>query len=263
VSEHLSDTNALDVGAQIRNRLIKDLKDDNFVLYFQSIVPLASSAEEPLYREILVRFKEEEQDLMPPGMFIPILEQHGLMPFLDRWVIAQVLKWTRNKQTTLAPRPTPRCSINLSSDTIRRDQAFVDFVLEGIHKMGVAAESLSFEIPVSEVLADPQSLARVIPPLRSAGCSFAFSGFTGEEFGFEFAKTLGITFIKIDGSLIAQIFRDAEVKARVLAIHQRCRKLGMRTVGMQVESGETLDVLRGIQVDYAQGFGVDRPRLLK
>src|SRR6266702_788490 len=114
MSEHTGEAGALDVGAQIRNRLIKDLKEDNFVLYFQSIVAIAPSVAEPLYREILVRFKEEEKGLMPPGMFLPNLEQHGLMPLLDRWVTAQVLKWTRSKQAVLAPRPTPRCSINLS-----------------------------------------------------------------------------------------------------------------------------------------------------
>ena len=262
MSGDIGNTDALDVGAQIRDRLIKDLKEDKFVLYFQSIVPVGPSTGEPLYREILVRFKEEEQDMMPPGMFFPILEQHGLMPLLDRWVTAQVLKWARDKQTALGPRPTPRSSINLSNDTIRRDPAFVDFVLRGVRKMGVPAESLSFEIPILEVLANPQPLATLIPPLRSAGCSFALSGFTGEEAGFELATSLGIAFIKVDGSLIARISRDAEAKARVLAIHQRCQTLGMRTVCLQVESTETLDVLRGIRVDYAQGFGIDRPRLL-
>ena len=58
--------------------MIKDLKEDNFVLFFQSIVPVESAKGEAPYREILVRFKEEEQDLMPPGMFLPIIEEHGL-----------------------------------------------------------------------------------------------------------------------------------------------------------------------------------------
>ena len=252
-----------DVGAQIRNRLIKDLKEDRFVLYFQSIVPVAPSPEEPLYREILVRFKEEEEDLMPPGAFLPVLEQHGLTPLLDRWVIGQVLKWIRNKQATLAPASLPRFSINLSNDTIFRDEAVVDYVLEGIRKTGVPAERLSFEIPVAQVLARPHALNRLIPPLRSAGCSFALSDFTGEEPGFELAKSLGIGFVKVDGSLVSRIAGDAKARASVAAIHQRCKILGVRTIGMQVESAETLDALRSIHVDYAQGFGIDRPRILK
>ena len=256
-------SDAPDVGSQIRDRLIKDLKEDNFVLFFQSIVPVGPPMGEPLYREILVRFKEEEKDMMPPGMFLPIIEEQGLTSLLDRWVVAQVLKWARNKQAELGPRPTPRCSVNLSKDTIRRDHSFVDFVLQGIQRTAVSPASLSFEIPLVEALAGAQSLARLVPPLRAAGCSFAISDFTGEESVFELATSLGIAFAKIDGSLIARMTRDAEARAKVLAIRERCHKLGMRTVGMQVESTETLDVLRSLHVDYAQGFGIEHPRPLK
>ncbi len=252
-------TNSLDVASQIRDRLIKDLKEDNFVLFFQSIVPVEPAAGERLYREILVRFKEEEQDLMPPGMFLPIIEEHGLTSLLDRWVVAQVLKWTRDRQAALAA----RCSVNLSNDTIRRDQSFVDFVLQGVQRTAVAPDSLSFEIPQVEALAGRQSLARLIPPLRAAGCTFTISGFTGEAPVFELATSLGISFLKIDGSLIARIARDAEARARVVAIRERGRKLGMRTIGMQVESTETLGVLRSLHVDYAQGFGIELPRPLR
>ena len=85
MSTDLSATGGLNIGAQIRDRLIRDLKDEKFVLYFQSIVPVAVAApDNALYREILIRFKEEEQGMMPPGTFLPILEQQGLMPLLDR-----------------------------------------------------------------------------------------------------------------------------------------------------------------------------------
>jgi EAL domain-containing protein (putative c-di-GMP-specific phosphodiesterase class I) len=252
-------TNELDVASQIRERLIKDLKENNFVLFSQSIVPVDPAMREAPYREILVRFKEEEQDLVAPGTFLPVLEEHGLTSLLDRWVVAQVLKWIRDSQAVRGP----RCSINLSRDTIRRDHSFGEFVVQGLHRTGVAPSALTFEIPLMEALAGAQSLARLIPPLRGAGCTFAISGFTGEEAVFELAATMGIAFAKIDGSLIYRIARDPLAKASVQAIHQRCHRLGMRTIGMQVESKETLDVLRSLHVDYAQGFGIDHPKALK
>ncbi len=263
MTEPAGDTRTQDVGAQIRERLIRDLKEDNFLLYFQSIVPVVASPEEPLHREILVRFKEEEQDLIAPGTFLPILEEHGLTALLDRWVVAQVLKWARGKQLSAASRVIPRCSINLSSDTVRRDPAFADFVLNGIRKTEVAAECLSFELQMAEVLGGGEALTRLTTPLRAAGCTFALNDFTGQKAGFEAAAQLGIGFVKIDGSLIGRITQDAEAKARVHTIQQHCRKLGLRTICMQVESPETLEVLRSIQADYAQGFGIDRPRMLK
>ena len=252
-----------EVSAQIRERLIRDLKDDNFLLYFQSIVPVMASPGEPPHREILVRFKEEEDDLIVPGSFLPVLEEHGLTALLDRWVVAQILKWARGKHAADAARGVPRFGINLSSDTLRRDPAFADFVLTGLRKTDVPAACLMFELPVAVVLASTDSVTRLVTPLRAAGCTLALNDFTGQQGGFELARKLGFGFIKIDGSLIDRVTRDAEAMARVITIQEHCRKLGMRTICMQVESPETLEALRTIRADYAQGFGIDRPRPLK
>jgi EAL domain-containing protein (putative c-di-GMP-specific phosphodiesterase class I) len=258
-----NEVGASELRAQIRDRLVRDLKDDRFVLYFQSIVPVAPLPKDaPLHREILVRFKDEEQDMLPPGTFLPILEEHGLMPMLDRWIVAQVMAWLRGKQQALGPRPAPVCGINLSNDTVCRDRGFADFVLKCAAQMGARTDSILFEIPTLETVSDFRALARVIPPLRSAGFRFALSGFTGAETGFEIAKSLGFAFVKIDGSLVARVSRDAEARAKVHAIHQRCRRLGMRTVSMQVEDAATLEALKGLDVDFAQGYGIDRPRVL-
>jgi EAL domain-containing protein (putative c-di-GMP-specific phosphodiesterase class I) len=251
-----------DVGPEIRERLIRDLKDDNFLLYFQSIVPVIA-ADDRLNREILVRFKEEEQDLIAPGSFLPVLEEHGLTALLDRWVVAQTLRWARGKQASAASRELPRCGINLSSDTLRRDPAFAEFVLNALRKTEVPAECLMFELPVAEVLGAVEPITKLATPLRNAGCSLALNDFTGQKGGFELARKLGFEFIKVDGSLIDRITRDAESMARLIAIQEHCRKLGMRTICMQVESADTLEALRTLRADYAQGFGIDRPRLLK
>jgi len=93
-------------------------------------------------------------------------------------------------------------------------------------------------------------------------CAIALNDFTGQESGFEIARRLGISFIKIDGTIIGRITRDAEAKARVMTIQQHCRVLDIRTVAMQVESAETLAALRAMRVDYVQGFGIDKPKPL-
>ena len=112
------------------------------------------------------------------------------------------------------------------------------------------------------VLAAPDAVDRMSLPLRGAGCTFALNDFTGQEAGFEIAERLGIAFVKIDGSIIGRIPRDVDAMARVKTIQQRCRSLDMRTICMQVESAETLTALRGLNVDYVQGFGMDVPQPL-
>ncbi len=250
-----------DAATQTRQLFIKHLKEDNFVLFFQPIVPAAPSSAEPSLREILVRYKEEEKDLLPPGSFLPILQEEGLLPLLDRWVVGKLLTWGRTVQAGGVR--MPHCSVNLSIDTIRRDEAFGDYILRGIHKTGVSAAALTFEIMTVDALANRQAVARFIPPLRAAGVTFALSWFAGEEAAFALAPSLGISYIKIDGSFAAMVAKYPQEKARLAAIVQRCRKLGIRTVCMQVEDAETLAHLRTLHVDYVQGFGIEKPKALE
>lgn len=263
MSMDLTDTGTLQIGAQIRDRLIGDLKDEKFVLYSQSIVPVAPAVTDPaLHREILIRLKDEERDLMPPGMFLPILEEHGLMPLLDRWVTGQASRWLRSVQAT-SPRRPAGCSINLSRDTIRRDGAFGDFVQQSVNRMGIESGSLAFEIPMEEVISAPQHVTRLAGSLRAAGCVVCISGFAGELPALELAKSLDVAFVKLDGSLVYAISRDASAAAKLQVIQKCARTFGVQTICTQVEDAKTLEILRAIRVNYAQGFGIDRPRPLQ
>jgi EAL domain-containing protein (putative c-di-GMP-specific phosphodiesterase class I) len=264
MSINLSDTGGLNIGEQIRERLIRDLKDEKFVLYFQSIVPVAVAAPgNTLHREILIRFEEEERGMMPPGTFLPILEQQGLMPLLDRWVTGRVVRWVKNLHAAGTPRYAPRCSLNVSSDTIRRDAAFGEFVRQSVARAGIPPASLSFEIATGDVISAPDSVTRLASFLRAAGCGVAFSGFAGEAPVLEAARSVGAAFVKIDGSLVYPVARDRAAAARLQQVQQSCRALGVQTIGTQVEDSRTLEILRHLQVNYAQGFGIDRPRPLK
>jgi EAL domain-containing protein (putative c-di-GMP-specific phosphodiesterase class I) len=252
---------ALLASRRVEERFTKDLEGNRFVLFFQSIVPLASK-ETSGYREILIRFREEEQNMQSPGMFFPLLEEQGLLPMLDRWIVSRVLKWIRETEAKLGAEGVPRCSVNLSSDTLRDGSAFGGYVAEEIRKSAGRAPALSFEIVESDAIANASSLTKLMPALRSMGCSFALSGYTGNEKTFELATSLGFAFIKIDGSLLYGL-ADPKARERLNAINQQCHGYGLQTVCMQVEDGETLEILREMEVDFAQGFGVERPRPLE
>ena len=250
-----------DSPALVREKFVKKLKEDNFVLYSQPIVPAAADSTDAPMREILARYREEEENLLPPGSFLPILEDQGLLPLLDRWIVARLLAWGRSVQT--GGRRMPHCSVNLSIDTIRRDEAFGAYVQAGLQKTGVSAAALTFEVMTVDALANRPALQRFIPPLRNAGITFALSWFNGDEAEFELLQKAGFSYVKIDGSFAAVIARQPKKKAELAAIVQRCRRLGVQTVCMQVEDEETLQHLRLLRVDYVQGFGVERPKPLE
>lgn len=245
---------------QFRARFISQLKEDNFVLYFQPIAP-TTAPHENRFREVLVRYAEEESGLLPPGSFIPLLEDQGLMPVLDRWVVAKLLRWGRGLQAAGAH--MPQCSVNLSIQTVQRDGSFGEYVVKSLEKSGVPPASLSFEIMTSDAIAYAPDIARFIAPLRAAGVTFALSWFAGEELALSFAPKMGFTYLKLDPSLASNVAKDAKQQARLSALVKRCRDMGLRTVCMWVETAEALTHLRAMQVDFVQGFGIAKPRPLE
>jgi EAL domain-containing protein (putative c-di-GMP-specific phosphodiesterase class I) len=245
---------------QFRARFVNQLKEDNFILYFQPIAP-SGSPNESTFREVLVRYRDEEAGLLPPGSFLLILEEQGLLPLLDRWVVAKLLRWGRGLQAT--GKPMPHCSVNLSMDTVRRDTAFGDYAVKALEKAGVAPASLTFEIMTTDALAHAPQVAQMMKPLKAAGVTFAMSWFNGEEQALDLAPRLGISYLKLDPSLASNLTKDAQQRARLASLVQRCRKMNVRTVAMWVENVETLTHLRAMQVDFVQGFGIAKPRPLE
>jgi EAL domain-containing protein (putative c-di-GMP-specific phosphodiesterase class I) len=245
---------------QLRARFISQLKEDNFVLYYQPIAP-TTAPQEANFREVLVRYAEEEAGLLPPGSFIPILEDQGLMPLLDRWVVARLLRWGNKLQA--AGKTMPHCSVNLSLQTVQQDPGFAEYVVKGLEKAGVPASSLTFEVMTADALAYAPEIARFMGPMRAAGVTFALSWFAGEELALSVAPKMGFSYLKLDGSLYSNVAKDAKQQARLAALVKRCRDMGLRMVCMWVESPETLAHLRALEVDYVQGFGVAKPKPLE
>jgi Amt family ammonium transporter len=79
----------------------------------------------------------------------------------------------------------------------------------------------------------------------------------------EMLQALGVSLLKIDGHIVRRIHEDRKSFADALAIHQACREIGVRTIAELVEMQKTLDKLKEIGIDYAQGYGIAKPAPLK
>src|SRR5881396_3771325 len=126
----------------IAEKLIAALKTGGFVLYAQKILPLAGG-ERP-FQEILVRFREEEEKLLPPGTFFPMLQEYRLLPYVDRWVVSRLASWIQESRARTTPgSPVPANGVNLSEDTLREPK-FADFVAKNIQGAKLPEGSFSF-----------------------------------------------------------------------------------------------------------------------
>lgn len=241
-----------------RAKLQRALRENQFLLFTQKILPLKSGAPDPDCHEILLRLREEEDNLQPPGGFIPVAEEYGMMEEIDRWVVHSLISWCLSKRQAAPAWRPPLFCINLSGSTLDNPE-FARFVRYELQRPGFSANSLCFEINDTEAINNHASVRNFISALKPAGCRFALDDFGSIKVSFSHLKGLAVDFIKIDGAIIQNILKSPADLAKLRAITTVCKKIEVRTIAEFVESEETLEKLRELGIDYAQGFGIARP----
>ena len=155
---------------ELSDRLVAALRQDEFVLYGQAIVPLAPGESQRPFQEILIRFLEEETKLLPPGSFFPVLEEFGLMHYVDRWVVNRIAKWVRYALTIKPDWLVPQNSINLSTLTLS-DSRFAEYTCRQLHAAALPLGTMSFEITCDGAREHVDELRGLMAQLRPAGCT--------------------------------------------------------------------------------------------
>lgn len=241
-----------------RSKLVRALEENQFLLFAQKILSLKNGAPDPACYEILLRLREEEDNLLPPGGFIPIAEQYGMMEEIDRWVVRNLISWCIEMQKTHPGWHVPLFCVNLSETTLCNPE-FAKFVRQELRRPGFPARALCFEIGETEAINNHDAVRHFIAALKPAGCRFTIDAFGSVKVSFTHLKGLAVDFIKIDGVIIQNMFKTPADMAKLKAMVTVCRKMGVQTIAEFVESKETLDKLRELDIDYVQGFGVARP----
>ncbi|MGB3136092.1 MAG: EAL domain-containing protein, partial [Nodosilinea sp.] len=249
------------------NRLTQALEGDQFCLYYQSIVSVANAGEEAEHCEVLIRLKDEAGHLVPPGAFLPAAERYNLMHLIDRWVIQNVFitqgdRCRRHWEESQGKLTGYLYAINLSGASINDDR-FVDFVKEQLTLHRIPPQTICFEITETVAILNLSKAAQLMAELRSLGCCFALDDFGSGMSSFGYLKNLPLDYVKIDGGFVKDMTNDPVDAAVVAAIHQVSQVIGLQTIAEFVENAETLDRLKLLGVDYAQGYGIARPRLLE
>lgn len=225
------------------------LKENRFVLFFQPVFNIVN--EEITHHEVLLRLRDQEGVLIPPGKFIPIAEHFGLMSQVDRWVVQNAVK-------ALHKWPHIKLFVNLSGASLGDEELF-EFIEKEIISCGVDPSRIGFEITETAAVKDFVQTERWIRRLKELGCSFALDDFGIGFSSFSYLRLLTVDSIKIDGSYVRQITEDPTSLALVQAIHTVAQALGKSTIAEFVESESTLEALRGLGINYVQGYYLGRP----
>ena len=240
-----------------RAMLERALRENQFLLLAQKIIPLKKGTPEPVCYEVLLRLKQEEDSMLPPGGFLDLAESLGMMPKIDRWVLRYVLNWCAAKLKSRPADPLPMMCVNLSGRALM-STSFLAAAREEFAAAGVPPRTICFEISERDAIEHRDRAQAFMEALKPLGCRFTVDAFGSVRVSFSYLEGLPFDFLKIDGVIIDGIHGRLG-PATVKAINIVCQEVGMRTIAEFVESKETLGKLREIGVDYVQGFGVSRP----
>ena len=240
-------------------RISNALEENRFELFRQTIQPLQPGLDTGAHYELLLRMRDEQGMLVSPDLFIAAAERYGLTPSIDRWVITQAFRWLvseADERERLA-----LCSINLSGQSLA-DEKFLPFVIDQFQKSGLSGSCICFEITETAAIASYSQANRFIHALKELGCKFALDDFGTGLSSFGYLKHFPVDFLKIDGSFVKEILHDPIDREMVRSINEIGHLTGKQTIAEFAENQEIITMLRGMGVDYAQGYGVSEPKRL-
>jgi diguanylate cyclase (GGDEF)-like protein/PAS domain S-box-containing protein len=239
---------------ELESALRLALVRDELVLHYQPKVDATSN--EIVGLEALVRWHHPLRGLVPPGEFIPLAEERGLIVPIGRWVVATACRQIRAwRDAGLA---TPPVAVNLSPRQFA-DNRLVDDFEDAMAASCVAPADLEIELTESVLVADPERANDVLRRLHAMGVRIAIDDFGTGYSSLSYLKRFPAQTVKIDRSFISGLPTDRDDTAITQAVIAMAHSLGLRVVAEGVETADQLGLLRQLHCDEVQGYLLGRP----
>jgi diguanylate cyclase (GGDEF)-like protein/PAS domain S-box-containing protein len=241
--EHRRDAETLAIIDRVESALL----DERFVMHAQPIIDLRSG--EVIQHELLLRMSEPDGRLAAPGEFLPVAERYALIGEIDWWVIKQA--------TELAGSGCP-VQLNLSARSVG-DPDVLEHIERCIEQWKVPPGKIVVEITETAIVEDQQAARAFAEGLHDLGCEIALDDF-GTGYGtLTYLKQIPVDYLKLDIEFVRDLASNSASRHVVDAILTLARNFQLRTVAEGVEDAETLALLSGLGVDFAQGFHIAHP----
>lgn len=242
-------------------RLNQALEEERLTLRCQKIRavdPERARQELPHY-EVLLGMRTEDGADVPPSEFVQAAERYNRMLAVDRWVVDSTFHWLKENPGKLAG--IGMVSINLSGHSLT-DPQMMGYVFERLLEYRLPTDKLCFEITETTAISNMADAADLMRELRKIGCRFALDDFGAGHGTYQYLKHLPLDFVKIDGGFVRDIGVDNNDYVMVRSINDLAHYMGLQTIAEYVEDDTILAKLAEIGVDYAQGYGIEKPRWL-
>ncbi len=237
------------------NELKEALNENRLILFGQTLQPLQGQ-QELCHLEVLVRMVNKQDEIIPPGLFLPAAERFNLMPQVDAYVIKNCIEWLKDNH-----RKVDLVNINISGQSLA-DPVFNDQLIQRLEMNHSFNNKICFEITETVAITQIADTIDFLNRIKSFGCKLALDDFGSGFSSFSWLKNLPVDYVKIDGSFIRDVIADPIDAAMVRAIKEIGDNMSIQTIAEFVETQEIANWLIETGIDYAQGYHFSKPESL-
>jgi len=230
------------------------IEQDEFVLHFQPQVD--ASDRQVLGVEALIRWNHPRLGLLPPGEFLSVAEETGLIVEVGEWVTREVCRSIRHWDSIGLQ--LPRVAINISPRQLDQPD-FVDRFTALLAEYQVAPERIEVELTENLFIRDPNAVATKLQSLAAKGVLIAIDDFGTQYSSLGYLQKFPINTLKIDKSFVWEIDREYRQHAIIKAIISIAHGLGLNLIAEGVETDEQLKFLSSHGCNEIQGYLVSKP----
>jgi len=238
----------------LREDLRSAVERAEFHLVYQPQVDLTSGAVFAV--EALLRWQHPTRGMVPPGQFIPLAEESGLIVQLGDWVLREACRQAKAWQDGGLP-PVGMC-VNVSARQFR-DKGWIDRVLSALHDSGLEPRYLELELTESLLMQDVDQAIAIMRELQAKGVQFAIDDFGTGYSSLSALKNFPVARLKIDRSFVRSLPENADDRGIAAAVISLGQKLNMRVIAEGVETKAQMDFLRANECDEIQGYYFSKP----
>ncbi|WP_419764119.1 MAG: EAL domain-containing protein [Arcobacter sp.] len=226
----------------------KGLKEGLFVAFYQ---PIVDTKTQEIYKyEALIRYINEQGEVIAPIKFLDIAKKAKLYSYIIEIMLLEAIGLIKEQGK--------RVAVNISFDDITNNKT-TKKIYDTLEENKDYTHLLEFEILESEEINNFDTVTTFIDKVKSLGCSVGVDDFGAGYSNFNMLTNLNIDFVKIDGSLIKKIDTSKNQQIIVETIADFSRKFGFKTVAEFVSSEEIYERIKGLDIDYCQGYHFGKP----
>jgi diguanylate cyclase (GGDEF)-like protein len=234
---------------QLENELRRALAQAQFELHYQPKIDIVSGTMKSV--EALLRWHHPERGLVPPGEFIPLAEETGLILPIGRWVLREACRQAREWQ--LAGLPFLRVAVNLSPVQFRQP-GFLAVIRAALDDHDLEPRFLEIEVTEGTVMSHAEGSIETLEELSRMGVIVAIDDFGTGYSSMSYLRRFPIDKLKIDRSFIRDLAGSADDASIVRAIISLAHSLRLKVVAEGVETSAQLEQLKDLGCDQYQGF---------